>query len=44
MRDLLLTNARVFNGFRHLGDVGDVLVRDGRVASVGGSDRTAIEA
>ncbi|NPC42154.1 amidohydrolase [Nocardioides sp. zg-1230] len=40
MRDLVLTGARVFDGFRHLGEVGDVLVRDGRVAAVGGSLRT----
>ncbi|GAA5113013.1 amidohydrolase [Alloalcanivorax gelatiniphagus] len=40
MRDLVLTGARVFNGHRYLGDAGDVLVRDGRVVSVGGSDRS----
>ena len=40
MPDTVFTVARVFNGFRHLGDVGDVLVRDGRVVAVGGSLRT----
>ncbi|WP_210439630.1 amidohydrolase [Nocardioides xinjiangensis] len=40
MADLLLTHARVFDGHRYLGGVGDVLVRDGRVVSVGGAERT----
>lgn len=40
MPDTVFTDARVFNGFRHLGDVGDVLVRDGRVVAVGGSLHT----
>lgn len=40
MPDTVLTNARIFDGFRYLGEVGDVLVRDGRVLSIGGSDRT----
>jgi predicted amidohydrolase YtcJ len=38
--DLVLAGARVFDGFRYLGDAGDVLVRDGRIVSVGGADRT----
>lgn len=38
-RDLVLTGARVFDGSRHLGEVGDVLVRGGRIVSVGGSER-----
>lgn len=40
MTDLVYTNASVFDGFRYLGEVGDVLVRDARVVSIGGSDRT----
>ena len=40
MSDLVLSHARVFDGFRYLGDVGDVLVRDGRVVSLGGADPT----
>lgn len=40
MPDTVFTNARVFDGFRYLGEVGEVLVRDGRVLSIGGSDRT----
>lgn len=37
LRALVLAGARVFDGLRHLGGVGDVLVRDGRIASVGTS-------
>ena len=37
MNDLVLTGVRVFDGVRYLGDAGDVLVRDGRIAEVGES-------
>lgn len=40
MNDLVLAGARVFDGVRYLGEAGDVLVRDGRIVSVGGADRT----
>jgi predicted amidohydrolase YtcJ len=40
VNDLVLAGARVFDGVRYLGEAGDVLVRDGRIVSVGGADRT----
>jgi predicted amidohydrolase YtcJ len=38
--DLVLAGARVFDGFRYRGETGDVLVRDGRIVSVGDTVRT----
>jgi predicted amidohydrolase YtcJ len=40
VNDLVLTGARVFDGVRYLGEAGDVLVRDGRIVSVGRGERT----
>ena len=37
----IFRNARVFDGHRYRGDVGDVVVRDGRIASVGDSSTPA---